>query len=81
MQICWLFEVDTRYCLPVQTLDKGFQKEIPDIWLQNGNPWEIARPNISYKVGFYGTVDNFKWSPAEQVQIVADTRLTAAQML
>ena len=53
--------------LSLQALDKGFQKEIPDIWLQNGNPWEIARPNISYKVGFYGTVDNFKWSPAEEV--------------
>lgn len=48
-------------------LDKGFQKEMPDIWLQNGNPWEIARPNISYRVGFYGTVDNFKWTPEEEV--------------
>ncbi len=50
-------------------LDKGFQKEMPDIWLQNGNPWEIARPNISYRVGFYGTVDNFKWTPEEEVGI------------
>lgn len=40
---------------------------MPDIWLQNGNPWEIARPNISYRVGFYGTVDNFKWTPEEEV--------------
>ena len=76
-------QVGTAHCLLVhsvcapglcwhallQTLDKGFQKEIPDIWLQNGNPWEIARPNISYKVGFYGTVDNFKWSPAEEVYL------------
>ena len=51
----------------VQGLDKGFQKEMPDIWLQNGNPWEIARPNISYRVGFYGSVDNYKWTPAEEV--------------
>lgn len=53
-----------------QGLDKGFQKEMPDIWLQNGNPWEIARPNISYRVGFYGSVDNYKWTPAEEVSAV-----------
>lgn len=51
-----------------QAIDaKGYQQELPDIWLTNGNPWEIARPEITYKIGFYGTVDNFKWSPAEQV--------------
>ena len=54
----------------VQGLDKGFQKEMPDIWLQNGNPWEIARPNISYRVGFYGSVDNYKWTPAEEVSTI-----------
>jgi glucan phosphorylase len=47
--------------------EKGYQQELPDIWLTNGNPWEIARNDITYKIGFYGTVDNFKWSPAEQV--------------
>ena len=47
--------------------DKGYQLELPDIWLTNGNPWEIARDDIKYKVSFYGTVDNFKWSPGEQV--------------
>ena len=51
----------------LQGLDKGLQKEMPDIWLQNGNPWEIKRPEIKYKVGFYGTVDNFKWTPEEIV--------------
>ncbi len=51
-----------------QAIDaKGYQQELPDIWLSNGNPWEIARPEITYNIGFYGTVDNFKWSPAEQV--------------
>jgi len=40
---------------------------MPDIWLQNGNPWEIKRPDIKYKIGFYGKVDNFKWTPEEVV--------------
>jgi len=49
-----------------QALKNGYQDELPDIWLTNGNPWEIARPNITYRVGFYGTVDQFQWAPAEE---------------
>ena len=56
--------------------DKGYQQELPDIWLSNGNPWEIPRPDITFKIGFYGTVDNFKWSPGETVS-TADTSLPA----
>ena len=51
-----------------QALKHGYQDELPDIWLTNGNPWEIARPGITYRIGFYGTVDQFKWAPAEQVR-------------
>ena len=40
---------------------------MPDIWLQNGNPWEIQRAGIQYRVGFYGSVDQHKWTPGEQV--------------
>lgn len=50
-----------------QALKDGHQKELPDIWLTNGNPWEIPRPETTYKIGFYGSVDNHKWTPAEQV--------------
>lgn len=53
-----------------QALKNGYQDELPDIWLTNGNPWEIARPGITYRIGFYGTVDQFKWSPAEEVRRV-----------
>ena len=52
----------------MQAIDeKGYQQELPDIWLSNGNPWEIPRPDITFKIGFYGSVDNFKWSPGETV--------------
>ena len=47
---------------------EGFQAEMPDIWLQNGNPWEIQRAGIQYRVGFYGSVDQHKWTPGEQVR-------------
>ena len=42
--------------------------ELPDIWLQNGNPWELKRPEIVYPIGFYGTVKDGKWIPAEKVR-------------
>jgi glycogen phosphorylase len=51
-----------------QALKEGFQQELPDIWLTNGNPWELKRPNIRYTVGFYGEVKDGKWVPAEKVQ-------------
>lgn len=50
-----------------QALKDGFQQELPDIWLTNGNPWELKRPNIWYPVGFYGEVKGGKWVPEEKV--------------
>ncbi|MBN2468779.1 MAG: glycogen/starch/alpha-glucan phosphorylase [Deltaproteobacteria bacterium] len=32
------------------------QVELPEIWLKHGNPWEIARPEYSFAVHFYGKV-------------------------
>jgi starch phosphorylase len=62
----WGYGIRYRYGMFKQGLKEGYQKEMPDIWLTNGNPWEIPR-NIMYPVGFYGTVDNFKWTPGETV--------------
>lgn len=50
-----------------QGLEKGFQVELPDIWLENGNPWELKRQGIKYPVGFYGEVKDGKWVPSEKV--------------
>jgi starch phosphorylase len=35
----------------------GRQVEKPDNWLHDVNPWEIARPDRTYKVKFYGRVE------------------------
>jgi len=32
------------------------QVELPEVWLKYGNPWEIARPEYSVTVHFYGKV-------------------------
>ena len=66
----------------LQAIDeKGYQQELPDIWLSNGNPWEIPRPDITFKIGFYGTVDNFKWSPGETVSPIRSRLLVVALLL
>ena len=39
-----------------QELHNGYQAEIPDAWLINGNPWEIKRHDVTYPIRFYGKV-------------------------
>ena len=37
-----------------QVIKDGWQVEITDKWLRYGNPWEIARPEITHEVKFGG---------------------------
>jgi starch phosphorylase len=37
------------------------QVELPDRWLKFGNPWEIARPECTFTVHFYGMVKKTEW--------------------
>ncbi|WP_368413933.1 glycogen/starch/alpha-glucan phosphorylase [Falsiroseomonas sp.] len=63
-----------------QIIRDGWQREYPEDWLANGNPWEFARPEIAHDIGFGGTVEavavsearvRHVWKPAETVQAVA----------
>ncbi len=63
-----------------QRIRDGYQREHPDNWLRNGNPWEYARPEVLYPVHFGGkviqfTADNgkpsFHWQAAEDVMAMA----------
>ncbi|MGI4938426.1 MAG: glycogen/starch/alpha-glucan phosphorylase, partial [Janthinobacterium lividum] len=40
-----------------QSIINGNQVESPDYWLAGGNPWEIPRPEVQYRVRFGGHVD------------------------
>ncbi|TGZ59386.1 hypothetical protein CRM22_009111 [Opisthorchis felineus] len=40
-----------------QRVVNGWQVEEPDDWLRYGNPWEIARLELSQSVNFYGRVE------------------------
>ena len=55
-----------------QLIMNGWQVERPDRWLRLGNPWEYYRPQLAYKVSFWGhtthSVDaagktRTKWEP------------------
>lgn len=45
-----------EYGLFRQRIVDGFQTELPDTWLENGNAWEVARPEESVTVRFGGRV-------------------------
>ena len=63
-----------------QVIRDGAQVELTDQWLQNGNPWEIVRPDVSHYVSFGGHTETFtdaqgrqrtRWVPAHMVKGVA----------
>ena len=63
-----------------QKIKNGWQQEFPENWLSFGNPWEFARPELCYQVGFGGTIEPGSngdglspaiWVPSETVDAVA----------
>ncbi len=62
-----------------QSIRDGWQQEQPEDWLSAGNPWEFQRPELSYGVGFGGSVSAaaeggriaYTWNPAETLFAVA----------
>lgn len=64
-----------NYGIFKQLIKNGYQFEQPDNWLRYGNPWEIERSDIRYKVNFGGKVevineggrDFYKWINTEKV--------------
>ncbi len=56
-----------------QKINDGWQEETTDKWLHFGNPWEIARPELTYKVKFGGRVVRTEGQPhKEAAQWMAD---------
>ncbi len=60
-----------------QEIVDGWQRERTDKWLALGNPWEIARPEITYYVQFGGHTEHYydsdgrycvRWIPARVVR-------------
>jgi starch phosphorylase len=44
----WGYGIRYDYGIFKQIIKDGYQVEIPDYWLNRGNPWEIERQDITY---------------------------------
>ena len=60
-----------------QKIKNGWQSEVPENWLASGNPWEFERPEVTYPIGFGGSVEAregadgepvYAWTPGETVE-------------
>jgi len=63
-----------------QEIRDGWQVEVSDKWLEKGNPWEIYKPEIAYRVGWKGHTEIYldangqerrRWLPDRMVKGVA----------
>ena len=64
-----------------QEISDGWQVELPEKWLDHGNPWDFERRERSFEVGFGGTVESVTtregrlerhvWKAGERVLAVA----------
>lgn len=64
-----------------QEISEGWQVELPETWLDHGNPWEFERRERTIEIGFGGVVDmlptkgdeepRFEWKPGERLLAVA----------
>lgn len=69
-----------EYGIFEQDIINGYQLEKPDNWLHFGSPWEIIRPEYTYKIKFFGNIESyqdhtgktvFKWAHTKDVLAVA----------
>ncbi len=54
-----------KYGMFKQKIENGYQIEVPDNWLKNGNPFEIKRPEYTVEVKFGGYV-RIEWDAERQ---------------
>lgn len=52
----WGYGLRYNYGMFQQRVVDGYQTEVPDYWLNFGNPWELPRLDKTYKVRFFGGV-------------------------
>lgn len=57
-----------------QDIVAGMQTEAPDLWLQYGTPWEVARPERIYAISFGGRVIQYTGASGRLVHEWVDTQ-------
>lgn len=73
---CIGYGIRYEYGIFKQTFEQGRQKELPDKWLELGDPWEFPFPDRAVTVGFGGHVEVYQdaegherrhWVPEQHV--------------
>ena len=68
-----------EYGIFEQEIENGYQVEYADSWLSGGNPWDIMRRELTFRVKFYGKVVkiendddtySFDWIDTEDVMAI-----------
>ncbi|MDX9786921.1 MAG: glycogen/starch/alpha-glucan phosphorylase [Desulfobacterales bacterium] len=54
------YGIHYEYGLFKQEIDNGYQREKPDNWLAESNPWEIKRTDEKCIVPIYGRIEHFQ---------------------
>lgn len=75
----WGYGLRYKYGIFQQLISQdGEQLEAPDPWLENQNPWELPRLDVTYQVRFYGNADRMAdgsgraiWQGGQEVLAVA----------
>jgi starch phosphorylase len=55
----WGYGIRYEYGIFKQIIRDGYQCEIPDYWLNHGNPWEVERQDMQYHIRFYGVSNKY----------------------
>ena len=75
----WGYGLRYKYGIFQQLISPdGQQLEAPDPWLENSNPWELPRIDVTYEIRFYGVADKYQdgsgrgvWHGGQEVLAVA----------
>ncbi len=63
------YGIHYEYGMFRQHIENGYQKEDPDNWLRDGNPWEVERSEFTCRVPFGGHTEHYHdKSGAERVR-------------
>lgn len=74
----WGYGIRYDYGIFRQIIKDGAQIEVPDYWLSQGNPWEIERLDVQYKVRFYGKTRKIK-KAGKEISIWENTQTIIAR--
>jgi starch phosphorylase len=75
----WGYGIRYEYGIFKQVIKDGYQIEIPDFWLNHGNPWEVERQDMQYQIRFFGFsqkwqdggTERAKWEGCQKVIAMA----------